>query len=143
MIDKSDALFSRKVCGSIKYIKLTPSWHREEVKFILGQKLSNGLAFTARELPTKNVVRSRGNKKISCTIPVSWIAKKRRWYTFSSRSSLRNRFQRATNRSCSSTAGAQRIMLANFHPETGVQSTNETRSTKESQKNVFFSYLGF
>ena len=75
-LDKRDARFARKVCRSIKYIKLTPPWPREEVKFVRGQNLSNGFTFTARELPTKNVIRSWGNKRIACAILVSWIAKK-------------------------------------------------------------------
>ena len=73
---KSDAAFRHKISGSIVYLKLTPEWLREEVTFVRGNNLDFGFPFTMRELPIKNVIRARDNKRIGCAILTEWLTRR-------------------------------------------------------------------
>ncbi len=124
-LDKRDARFARKVCGSIKYIKLTPPRLREEVTFVRGENLSNGFTFTARELPTKNVIRSRGNKRIACAILVSWTAKKESGTDFLLALLIEAGINVYPYRRCDSPVQVQQNIKTNIGPSTCFQNNDE------------------
>ena len=73
---KSEAQFSSKVSGTIVYLKLTPKWPREEVTFVRGNNMESGFPFMTRELPDKNTIRTRNNKRIGCAILVEWLSRR-------------------------------------------------------------------
>lgn len=70
---KSDARYSNFNIGRIQYIKMTPLWLRNEVTFIRGHSSGSSFPFTLRQLPLKNIIRERGNKKIGSAILTSWL----------------------------------------------------------------------
>jgi len=72
---ESNASLAFPLARKLQYIKLTPPWLRDEVTFVRGRSSGRGFPFTMRQLPTKNIIRERGNKQIGSAILTCWLTR--------------------------------------------------------------------